>query len=64
MNDPFRGGFISVAHYRQRKIPWVQVEINRGFYETESREAEEARLTELQERIFSAVAGFWDEVSG
>ena len=64
MNDPFRGGFISVAHYRRTRIPWVQVEINRGFYETEGREADEARLTGLRERIFAALAGFWDEVSG
>lgn len=63
MNDPFRGGFISVAHYRQRRVPWVQVEINRGFYETEEREADEAHLAELRGRIFSAIAGFWDEVS-
>lgn len=64
MNDPFRGGFISVAHYRRRRIPWVQVEINRGLYEAEGHEADEARLAELRERIFSAFAGFWDEVSG
>jgi N-formylglutamate amidohydrolase len=64
MNDPFRGGFISVAHHRRTRVPWVQVEINRGFYETEGREADEAHLTELRERIFSALTGFWDEVSG
>ncbi len=64
MNDPFRGGFISVAHYRRRRVPWVQVEINRGFYETPDREVDEARLAGLRGRIFSAVAGFWDGVSG
>jgi N-formylglutamate amidohydrolase len=63
MNDPFRGGFITVAHYRQRRTPWVQVEINRGLYEAEGREVDEARLADLRERIFSAVAGFWDEIS-
>ena len=64
MNDPFRGGFISTAHHRRTRVPWVQVEINRGFYETEDRRVEEAGLAELRGRIFSAVAGFWDEVSG
>ncbi|HOI57397.1 MULTISPECIES: N-formylglutamate amidohydrolase [unclassified Methanoculleus] len=63
MNDPFRGGFISVAHYRRTRIPWVQVEINRGLYETEDREVDEARLAGLRERIFAAFTGFWDEVS-
>jgi N-formylglutamate amidohydrolase len=64
MNDPFRGGFISVAHYRRARVPWVQIEINRGLYETGGNPADEGRLIELRERIFSAVAGFWDEVSG
>lgn len=64
MNDPFRGGFISVAHYRRRRIPWVQVEINRGFYETDDREADETWLAGLRERIFAAITGFWDEVPG
>jgi len=64
MNDPFRGGFISVAHHRRRRIPWVQVEINRGLYETLDREVDEERLTDLRDRIFSAFTCFWDEVSG
>ncbi|WP_292521644.1 N-formylglutamate amidohydrolase [Methanoculleus sp.] len=64
MNDPFRGGFISVAHYRHRRIPWVQVEISRGLYETEGHVADEARLVELRERIFASLADFWDGVSG
>jgi len=64
MNDPFRGGFISVAHYRRTRIPWVQIEINRGLYETAEHPADEARLADLRERIFSAVAGFWDEIPG
>jgi len=64
MNDPFRGGFISVAHYRRSRVPWVQVEINRGLYETPDRETDEKRLAELRERIFSAMANFWDEISG
>ncbi len=64
MNDPFRGGFISVAHYRRSRIPWVQVEINRGLYEAEGRDTDETELAGLRDRIFSAFAGFWDEVSG
>jgi N-formylglutamate deformylase len=70
MNDPFRGGFISTAHYRRTRIPWIQIEINRGLYETEeyldpeTHHVDEARIAELRERIFSAITGFWDEVSG
>ena len=64
MNDPFRGGFISVAHYRRRRIPWVQVEINRSLYESEDRQVKEEQLIELRKRIFSAVTRFWDEISG
>jgi len=64
MNDPFKGGFISVAHYRRKRIPWIQVEINRGLYETPDCEIDDSRLKGLAERIFSAFTGFWDEVSG
>ncbi|NLA99989.1 MAG: N-formylglutamate amidohydrolase, partial [Methanomicrobiales archaeon] len=58
------GGFISVAHYRRRRIPWVQVEINRSLYESEDRQVKEEQLIELRKRIFSTVTRFWDEISG
>ena len=70
MNDPFRGGFIVVAHHRRARTPWVQIEINRGLYETEeyidpeTHLVDEARITDIRRRIFSAITGFWEEVSG
>ena len=70
MNDPFRGGFITVAHHRRTRTPWIQIEINRGLYETEeyidpeTHLVDEARIAEIRRRIFSAIAGFWEEVSG
>ncbi len=36
LNDPFRGGFISNAHYWHKGIPWIQIEINRALYESEN----------------------------
>jgi N-formylglutamate deformylase len=70
MNDPFRGGFISVAHYRRTRIPWVQVEINRSLYETgasvsqETQQVDDHRVADLRERILSALTRFWDDVGG
>lgn len=69
MNDPFRGGFISVAHYRRTRTPWIQIEVNRDLYETNGsgdpvvRRVDEDRLIEIRGRIFSAIVGFWEEVS-
>jgi hypothetical protein len=34
MNDPFRGGFISIAHHRRTQTPWIQIEVNRDLYGT------------------------------
>jgi len=70
MNEPFRGGFITVAHHRRTRTPWIQIEINRDLYETEeyidpgTHKVDEARIAELRGRILSAVAGFWEEISG
>ena len=70
MNDPFRGGFITVAHHRRTRTPWLQIEINRGLYETEeyidseTHLVDEARIADIRRRIFSAITGFWDETSG
>jgi len=64
MNDPFRGGFIALAHHRRTRVPWVQIEVNRALYESDGGEIEQERLVELRDRIFSSITGFWDEVSG
>jgi N-formylglutamate deformylase len=68
MNDPFKGGFISVAHYRQSRIPWIQIEINRGMYENEryidpaTHLVDEKRIADLEGRIFAVLTRFWDEI--
>lgn len=36
MNTPFKGGFITRHHGNIRKIPWIQLEINRQLYLPES----------------------------
>lgn len=58
LNDPFVGGFTIRSHYRQKRIPWVQVEINRGVYENPP-----GNLAELRERIRRVLAQFCREMS-
>ena len=67
MNDPFRGGFISIAHHRRTQTPWIQIEVNRDLYGTgdpAAHQVDETQVDEVRGRIFSAIAGFWEEVSG
>ena len=58
LNDPFVGGFTIRSHYRQKKIPWVQVEINRGLYENPQGDP-----ADLRERIHRVLAQFCLELS-
>ncbi len=68
LNRPFRGGFISQAHYRHRRIPWVQIEMNRRLYENDatddpaSVQPDEAVIRRLRRRIFSALEQFWQSL--
>jgi N-formylglutamate deformylase len=65
LNKPFRGGFISRAHYLHRRIFWVQIEMNRRLYEGDettdpaSVQPAEAVIGGLRRRIFSALEQFW-----
>jgi N-formylglutamate deformylase len=67
LNDPFRGGFISNAHYWHKGIPWIQIEINRALYEPEKnsdnpREKTHERVTVLKEKIWRVLTRFWIRV--
>jgi N-formylglutamate deformylase len=68
MNDPFPGGFIARSHYRQKRVPWIQVEINRNLYEPEEYpdaercEIDERRVLGLRARIVSVLDEFWIEI--
>jgi formiminoglutamase len=64
INRPFTGGFIINAHYWHMGVPWVQVEVSRGLYETGSGPGNSVVDLECAERtgslIWQALAGFWD----
>lgn len=68
INTPFAGGFIPVAHYWHRGVPWVQIELNRSLYESGDLqsggrpEIAMARVTELSETIWTVLSGFWDQL--
>jgi formiminoglutamase len=65
INRPFSGGFISNAHYWHTGVPWVQVEVNRGLYETGSGPGDAVvdrdRAEEIGALVWRALAAFWDE---
>ena len=67
INSPFSGGFISNAHYWHRGIPWIQIEVNREFYETGSGEPssstiDQGRAWETGTLIWRSLCRFWDEI--
>jgi len=69
INNPFSGGFITKAHFQQKKIPWIQVEINRNLYECDDYfdpdelQVDSKRIRELKKKIFSAMASFWQQLT-
>jgi N-formylglutamate deformylase len=69
VNDPFPGGFTIRSHYRQKRIPWMQIEINRNMYEADDHcdpdklEFDRSRILELQGRLFRVLEEFWKEIS-
>jgi formiminoglutamase len=67
VNDPFRGGFISNAHYWHKGIPWIQIEVSRALYESEgygdnTPEKISGRVLVLKERIWHVLTAFWERV--
>jgi formiminoglutamase len=62
INDPFGGGFTSIAHYWHRGIPFVQVEANRCLYEDHDGTVVSERVHETRERIWLALSRFWARV--
>ncbi|HTY15650.1 MAG TPA: N-formylglutamate amidohydrolase [Methanoregulaceae archaeon] len=67
-NTPFGGGFISIAHHWHRATPWVQIEVNRALYEVQTGNPgvpgliDRERVSDLNNRVWTAIAGFWDDV--
>lgn len=68
LNTPYAGGFIAIAHYWHRGIPWIQIELNRSLYESGERGVplpgaiDMRRVDELKERIWPVLTRFWDEI--
>ena len=67
INKPFSGGFITNAHYWHRGIPWIQVEVSRGLYETGSADPLTAspdadRAQETGILVWNALSRFWDDL--
>lgn len=58
LNTPFRGGFISNAHYWHKGIPWIQIELNRSLYENRR----DGGHAELQDNVRKVLSGFWKKV--
>jgi len=66
LNDPFRGGFISNAHYWHKGIPWIQIEINRVLYESEGSGDNTLKKTHeqamvMKEKIWTVLIAFWKQ---
>lgn len=68
INNPYAGGFISIAHYWHRGVPWIQVELNRSLYESGERDdpvpgvIDIPRVIELRETIWSVMTAFWEDI--
>jgi formiminoglutamase len=67
INSPFSGGFISNAHFWRKGIPWIQIEINRTLYESDSSLVHESvvikeQIPDLQCRIWRILTRFWDSL--
>jgi N-formylglutamate deformylase len=70
MNTPYSGGFISLSHYWHTGVPWVQLEVNRSFFEENGSGPDtgilldKERIRELQKKIWTSLTVFWDTSPG
>jgi formiminoglutamase len=65
INNPFSGGFISNAHFWHKGVPWIQIEINRAWYEPAfSRKGidTDQRAIDLREKIWKVLTVFWERI--
>jgi formiminoglutamase len=67
INNPFSGGFIANAHFWHKGIPWIQIEINRSLYESDSSSLHAPTRTDdqviwLREQIWKVLTIFWNRV--
>lgn len=67
INNPFSGGFISNAHYWHKGIPWIQIEINRALYESDTyfyRPDSDIpdQVIRVREKIWDVLRVFWDRI--
>jgi len=68
INSPFKGGFITNAHYWHKGIPWVQLEVNRSLYEFDSltdskgEKGNGKHIMELNKKIWNTLQKFWDSI--
>ena len=64
VNKPFKGGHVSTSHYEKKRIPWIQIEINRKLYLTgpyfdeKKLTLNKQRIQELNSRFFSIIEKF------
>ena len=67
INDPFLGGYISQFHYAKRRIPFIQIEINRklyfkkSYFDEENLMVKQERILELKGKIFNAILQFYED---
>jgi len=68
INNPFTGGYTSRYHYPTSGVPWIQIELNRKLYlshpyfDAEHLDVDKERITELREKVFSAIERFWKDL--
>ena len=64
LNDPFRGGYITKTHSKQKS--WIQIEINRKLYlespyfNESTLQVSAERIAELNEMIYQVLCRFCD----
>lgn len=62
INQPYAGGFTTIAHYWHRGVPFIQVELNRSLYESPEGTIDCRRVEEVREQVWGAFIAFWDEI--